>query len=280
MQQGRWVSYIYRYRDNKRCENAGFIKVSKIFDTNKNYAKIQIGLKLCKNENSHYYVYLMRKENHEETISIKQIDTIEIPANERDIVIRKKELDWNDPLMEGRSMEFYDGLFILCEDGEYLLGMWNEYEVKRENIAVKEKISYEKPDIPQMDKLVPEETVEEENILEQMLESYPKLPIFPNSQIKKGVRMKPYDIGKLPMDNWKLGENSFLSHGYYHYRYIMLGIVMLNEEEKTVIGVPGVFNNQEKYMANMFGFQTFIPVKRNDLLTGNFGYWIFEISNV
>ena len=114
---------------------------------------------------------------------------------------------------------------------------------------------------------------------EEMLETYPKLALFPDSQITECVKIEPQDIGKLHISNWKLGANSFLSHGFYQYRYIMFGKVKLNNnEEKVVIGVPGVFNNKQRYLANMFGFGSFVPVKKEKLMTGNFGYWISEVS--
>lgn len=91
------------------------------------------------------------------------------------------------------------------------------------------------------------------------------------------MKIAPQDIGKLDMANWKLGVNSFLAHGYYKYQYLMLGKVKMNKAELHVIGVPGIFTNKERYLANMFGFRVFIPVRKTKILTGNFGYWVSEI---
>ena len=111
-----------------------------------------------------------------------------------------------------------------------------------------------------------------------MMNTYPRLPLFADSQFVECVKIVPQDIGKLAMSNWKLGVNSFLSHGYYHYRYLMLGKVKFDKGESYVIGVPGVFTNKEKYLANMFGFNVFIPAKKTKIMTGNFGYWISEVA--
>ena len=91
------------------------------------------------------------------------------------------------------------------------------------------------------------------------------------------AKIEPQDIGKLDMVNWKLGVNSFLAHGYYKYQYLMLGKVKMNKAELHVIGVPGIFTNKERYLAHMFGFRVFIPVRKTKILTGNFGYWVSEI---
>ena len=78
--------------------------------------------------------------------------------------------------------------------------------------------------------------------------------------------------------NWKLGSNSFLTHGYYIYKYLLLGKMRFDDGiYHMVLGVPGVYSNREKYMANMFGFDQFVPVKNNGTRTGEFGYWVVEV---
>lgn len=122
---------------------------------------------------------------------------------------------------------------------------------------------------------------QKENVdaFEKMLAEYPKLPMYGVTELFDCVRIHPKDIGKLDMRNWKLGVNSFLTHGYYTYQYLLLGKMHFdNGAEKAIIGVPGVYSNREKYLANMFGFEQFIPIKKTGVKTGEFGYWIVEIS--
>ena len=116
-----------------------------------------------------------------------------------------------------------------------------------------------------------------EDAIEQMLKNGSKLPLFMDSPFTDCIKIVPQDIGKLPMANWKLGHNSFLTHSYYRYKYIMLGKVNYSGKETLVLGVPGVYTNKEKYLANMFGFSLFIPVKKADTKTGCFGYWVWEV---
>lgn len=120
---------------------------------------------------------------------------------------------------------------------------------------------------------------EERDAFEKMIEEYPKLPMYGATELFNCVRIHPKDIGKLDMRNWKLGVNSFLTHGYYTYQYLLLGKMRFDDgSEHAIIGVPGVFSNREKYLANMFGFEQFIPVKKVGIKTGEFGYWIVEIN--
>ena len=48
MQQRRWVSYIYRYREYVRCEIAGFIKVQRISNKDTDVTRIRMGMKMYK----------------------------------------------------------------------------------------------------------------------------------------------------------------------------------------------------------------------------------------
>ena len=292
MRKGRCVSYIYRYRDNVRCENAGFIKIQCVSNGNENQARIQIGLKLYKKIECRCEVYLLYGN------SGRFLTDINFCAKERDTIMKRMFVPWDNPLGDGIPLDDYSGLFFLCDDGEQLLGIWDNKIISPEGIIIKKPERPEKKEESQIVNKIRDisdsEKTGKENIseiptikmedgyrdaCEEMLETYPKLAMFADSQITECVKIEPQDIGKLHMSNWKLGANSFLSHGFYQYRYIMLGRVKLSEnEEKVVIGVPGVFTNKERYLANMFGFGRFVPVKREKLMTGNFGYWISEVS--
>lgn len=314
MQQGRWVSYIFRYRNNVRCENAGFIKVQRIAseyrvisqrmspqEKHEDTARIQIGIKMYKEYTCNCKIYLMYRQEGNASPSIEFLEEIHFKSKERDTIVKRFELDWDNPLNNGMSFDCFDGVFFVCDDGEILVGMWNEYAFSpdmvrtagkrvNKNEAVvepsevmeeKEKAeaasepSGEKTEAEQMFKRQKNENGE--SICQKMLNTFPKLPLLADSQFMECVKIVPHDIGRLAMSNWKLGVNSFLSHGYYHYRYIMMGKVKFERKEAYVIGVPGVYTNKEKYLANMFGFNIFIPAKRTKFLTGNFGYWISEI---
>ena len=93
------------------------------------------------------------------------------------------------------------------------------------------------------------------------------------------LAIRPDDIGKLPRECWIYGNNSFLLHGYYNYRYLIL--VRLEQESGPVrylLGVPGHYYSNEKYMANMFGFPGFVLAKKQPPNDDRFGYWYTEIK--
>lgn len=92
------------------------------------------------------------------------------------------------------------------------------------------------------------------------------------------LSIKPQDIGLLPRDIWVYGNNSFLLHGYYNYRHLILA--RLNNpkgEPRYLLGVPGHYFSNEKYMAAMFGFPHFVLARRQPEHDGRFGYWYTDI---
>lgn len=81
------------------------------------------------------------------------------------------------------------------------------------------------------------------------------------------------DLKELPKQYWYLGSNSFLLHGFFNYHYLLLGKVREQDREKWFVGVPGVFQNQERILAGIFGFPEFKQEKDTEAKTNQFGYW-------
>jgi hypothetical protein len=93
------------------------------------------------------------------------------------------------------------------------------------------------------------------------------------------LTIKPQDIGLLPRDVWIFGNNSFLLHGYYNYRYLILAKLMNPEGmPRYLLGIPGHYYNNERYMASMFGFPHFVLSKEQPSGDDRFGYWYTDIQ--
>ena len=117
-----------------------------------------------------------------------------------------------------------------------------------------------------------------ELLWQQMRKVYPKIQPFDYNGESEVLTIRPQDIGQLPRENWVYGNNSFLLHGYYNFRYLILIRLQNGEEQpRYLIGVPGHYYNSEKYMANMFGFPNFVLSKKQPPNDGRFGYWYTDI---
>ncbi len=106
-----------------------------------------------------------------------------------------------------------------------------------------------------------------------LLENYPVLTPFEGEEKILCIRMELRDIRVLPKRYWYLGNNSFLLHGFFNYRYLVFGMEESEEGKRWFIGVPGVFQSQEKVMASIFGFPEYKSEKKSGQKTGRFGYW-------
>lgn len=107
---------------------------------------------------------------------------------------------------------------------------------------------------------------------------YPKIRPFSEAGWEV-LQIKAQDIGRLSRENWILGNNNFVLHGYYKYGYLILARKHKPDMDVYVLGVPGTFSINEKFMASMFGMSEFMEAdsKRPDL-PKNFGYWCTHIS--
>ena len=91
--------------------------------------------------------------------------------------------------------------------------------------------------------------------------------------VMSSIRLDPKSLTRVPRDKWELGNNSFLLHGIYHYRHLLLLRRQTGEGVTYYIGVPGVYSEQEQMMASMFGFQEFRMLREPAAGKGSFGYW-------
>lgn len=117
-----------------------------------------------------------------------------------------------------------------------------------------------------------------QQIWEGFRKRYPKIQAFDSANGCEILTIKPQDIGLLPRENWNYGNNSFLLHGYYNYRYLVLArIGGEGSQIRYILGVPGHYYSNEKYMASMFGFPHFVLSKKQPSQDGRFGYWYTDI---
>lgn len=105
---------------------------------------------------------------------------------------------------------------------------------------------------------------------EQILNSYEN--IHPYGDERVYVKLEPKDFVILQSKYQHLVNNSFLLHGFYNYRYIILG-----KEQDYYLGVPGVFYEREKMVAQMFGFEAF-ECPGGNVRGGEFGYYLRKVE--
>lgn len=116
---------------------------------------------------------------------------------------------------------------------------------------------------------IPECSLKEDK-WEQILDTYEN--IHPYGDERVYVKLEPKDFVILQSKYQHLVNNSFLLHGFYNYRYIILG-----KEQDYYLGVPGVFYEREKMVALMFGFEAF-ECPGGNVKAGEFGYYLRKVE--
>ncbi len=123
-----------------------------------------------------------------------------------------------------------------------------------------------------------QEEMERGNVWRQMQRRYPKVLAFDYANGCEILTIRPQDIGMLPRENWVYGNNSFLLHGYYNYRHLILAkLENPGGEPRYLLGVPGHYYSNEKNLASMFGFPNFVLARKQPEQDGRFGYWYTDL---
>ncbi|MDD7113100.1 MAG: DUF6128 domain-containing protein [Lachnospiraceae bacterium] len=95
-----------------------------------------------------------------------------------------------------------------------------------------------------------------------------------NRAFRRGYQISVEQLARFSPEAGKMAENQFLLKGYHRYQHLLAGKVMYAGQERYCIGVPGIYENRERYMAEIYQFPIFLSLTENRIKTGGFGYWL------
>lgn len=268
----RNVTYFYQYRIGCIGSTSGFLKMEVKGEIVRIIINIQEPMGIHRSNPVLYFYY----ETPDNLTAVKICDV------ERcgEVLTLQTKTGWEKMFDTGRDLYSFDGVLVYYNKNDYYLGDFKDRDRSSYELVLKEEAEKpsDNPEINSTENVQDTQSVKGDHF-DDMIKEFPKLPMGGAQELFDCVRINLKDIGKLDISNWKLGANSFLTHGFYTYQYLMLGKLRFDDGKKqAVIGVPGVYSNREKYLANMFGFEQFIPVKKTGIRTGQFGYWIVELA--
>ena len=99
--------------------------------------------------------------------------------------------------------------------------------------------------------------------------------IRPFNDEREYISIGPSDFVLFPEASYKMANNSFLLHGFYNYKHLLLARMERKGETLYYIGVPGTFFEKEKQVAIMFGFESF-ECAEEPAQAGDFGYYMMR----
>lgn len=256
---GKRIVYLHCCEDHIKGASAGFARFLKEGD----HYKLDISIQKMQDwTNGSYQIVL--EGSH------KDIDLGEITLRQgTGMAVRILSVK-GDRLCFGKEEEIADelyGIAVCGSDTKKICGHWKEPEVTALKAAGKEneevKVEWEQVEDYAADKW------------QQLCKAYTK--VHPFGDRREFISIEPKDFIILQSAYQKLVNNSFLLHGFYNYRHIILGPQSgLGNERSFYLGVPGAFYEREKMVASMFGFEGFEcdgPVEN-----GKFGYYMRRVE--
>ena len=283
----RFITYIYAYENTKKAGNTGFARI----ELRGEECRLEIHLRGVYAAQTHCKIYLFRKQGS--GIEGSLIGEMDVRNGAGDFSVIMKTAHISTSLLSFFEME---GIFLCSEDGRIFMSRWTEgepltvdmehfiewkAEQTEENIYAEEKQQENKIQTAQFDRESDNELRATElparnffpqyqwkDIWEQFLKSHPASMPFSEKNITC-IKIELKDIRELPRKYWYLGNNSFLLHGFFNYRYLVLGKIEEDNEDKWFLGVPGIYQNQERVMAIIFGFPEFML----EQVENRFGCW-------
>ena len=297
----RILSYLYRYEKSEKKECFGFIKAEQKSGTLKLTIQIDderllqgVELKLA------FY------EKQGESWQVWQIDTV--IAQEH-----KEELSLLYPanrLPNGFRIKEQSGVLLFYQDSFYYGSVWigeeipaevleplrwhkvedtvkSEPETEQESKAEETVLQEDVEEESEAEEAALQEDVEEESESEEAfvddfekmwINSIKEKPIVNNifnTAFYEGCKISTAQLEQFGEEADSLKSNQFLLKGYERYKHLLAGKVRYAGKERYCIGVPGIYENREKYMADIYQFPVFLSLTENRMKTGSFGYWLY-----
>ena len=267
--------YLYEYENYKRRRNVGFIKVSRHFQS----CTLQIHARGIPVRNGST-LSLSAFCNEQNKLIISQI--ADLASCGRNISIRLSVSEIHFP--ERRSLQQIDGFLLQNPDRDAPPLFWMAssffFDITPDMMRPTEPEPVSEADSSETES---EPEPETEPVPESAVEPESGLRSAEAKDLPQAKKISREDLTLLPRKFWPLANNSFLLHGYHNYNHLML----IEEEGRTWLGVPGTYDPQEARAADLFGFPRFTrscasfpelsAEERSD--SGDFGHWCRCVGN-
>lgn len=273
----RFITYLYEYKELKKSNNVGFIKV----ESQSEITRMMVVIKSRTISGQSGKVYLI----FEDTVGIL---LGEIKMGEGEIrqvyefdTERIKDSDYCIDDVKGIRIEMPDNFMASCWTDDMDVVTQHNIMPYKPVQAAQKIVDHDDSAVLQMKQELPVEKTknetagQEQNVCEK---ENSKETVMPDTKKKTVRRIDISELRTLPSKNWYLVNNSFLMHGYANYKHL---VIKTDSDGREYLGVPGVSEAPERMMAKIFGFNEFepaAPATAADVESGIFGYWFCPID--
>lgn len=272
------IVYIDLLKNGSKMKNAGFLRM----EENESCIRWTIRIRGLYETDMGYFDLCSEKG--------EMVDKILLKKGEGGYF---REFDKGKNIRNAGVIEDIGGIQISFRDGRCLKGIWRDDSEEEQDLerkselesepesdlqAAQQKSEKQSPDEPQQARRpeieMPVYTEPCAEKWEQLQQLYPT--VHPFRDEREFLSITPMDFTILEQHYYRMVRNSFLLHGYYNYRHMILGKYQDKDQEIYYLGVPGVYYEQEKMAAEMFGFEGF-EGKNSPAEPGSFGYYMKRV---
>lgn len=263
------IIYLSRYENGEKKAPAGFVKLLREKDAYVLDIQIRIDLKLFEGE--HMLFLLLQKE---------WLPWEKVIFQNGKVIAQKKLLISHGMITIGERCYKEDelqGFLFIMDEHTRIAGCLEQSVLKAAEavIQVKKNMEEEEQQDWENEKKTGFENASEDK-WEQLQRSYKVVHPFGDARVFLSI--EPKDFIVLQSSYQRLVNNSFLLHGFYNYRHLILG------PDKNLggagncfyLGVPGTYFEREKMVAVMFGFEGFECDGAVEI--GKFGYYMRRVE--
>lgn len=271
----RKIRYLDYCKNGEKICGAGFVKLEEAND----FSNLQIHVK-CRSLSGVMFGKIVMQSTDKDC----EIGEMELVDGEGEFGKTIKA--------EGRTADEYDiyknaiKIFIVLSDGiilRCLLKSGNESgDTKVEMSAAEKKVQKDdrEEEKPKQKEIMKKEALQAgmplpDDKWEYIYSVYPHINPFKDE--REYLSIKPCDFIILNETSYQCANNSFLLHGFFNYKHIILTQVERDHERQYYIGAPGNYFEREKQVAVMFGFESF-ECAEEPAQTGDFGYYMMRVQ--
>ncbi len=274
----RFVSYMFSYENGRKKDNVGYARI----ENHNDECRIHIHIKDVVKREQKASVYLFyRKEGNMQGIFMKEMRILD-GIGECKITTDSKNLG-------GSSCDFekVGGIIVYITANRFWGTEWDDkpiYGFEPEEIEVRAAVLEQNEELREVEEDYYEKQMdgggcqvnEEKDVgREDCFDGYTKLYPFYEPE-KECIGITPWELQEVSplLGEWK--ENGFVQYGYNRFRHIII-LRRKGEPEICFIGVPGMLWQEEEQVAVTYGFDKFVPMRKEKADYGDFGYWCREV---
>lgn len=290
----RFIRYLYEYQNGQRIRNVGFVKVEQQ-DENTVVHIHGKGLHLAEDKTLKVYIFYLKGG---QCIGIWQGDIEHVnPAVNYRLFFTPEDT--------GRRENYSRIEGVILENGSKrrFAAVWDDTPAAVEQMRPWKEDP--EPDILEMTQRKAEEEqirTQEDEVCEEEMDGKMSEDDWTDTGEEEGkaeergseegsrsssdgvryIKIQRQDIAGLKRCEWRLANNSFLLHRYYNYHHLLL----IEEGEQCLLGVPGVYHAREAQAAEAFGFLQFRRIADDEIALeadekneeDDFGYWCRQVK--